>query len=109
MLGQHVNLAARLMQAAGDDGVLTDATTYQEARRDRTFERLPAHVLKGMAAPIDVYRLRGGDSAVARPAQLVDRIVEQAAASAAIEAVKAGVGDLIVLEGEPGIGKTIDR
>ena len=68
MLGQHVNLAARLMQAAGDDGVLTDARTYEVARGGQTFERLPAHVLKGLTAPIDVYRVRTGERTTGRSA-----------------------------------------
>ena len=106
VLGQHVNLASRLMQAAGSDGVLADARTHAGARGDRAFERLAAHVMKGMTAPIDVYRVRGGEAAAAHPHQLVDRIAEQAAAATAIEALKAGSGGLVLVEGEPGIGKS---
>ena len=71
MLGEHVNLAARLMLASDADSVLCAASTYGEAKDRIPFERLPAYVLKGMADPIDVYRARGvvvGD----RPATMVD-------------------------------------
>ena len=43
MIGDVVNLAARLMQAAGD-GVLCDAVTYQEAKVQLSFDVLPAFV-----------------------------------------------------------------
>ncbi len=57
MLGSHVNLAARLMQAAEDGAVLCDADTQAEARASQTFDRLPAYVLKGLGTPTDVYRV----------------------------------------------------
>ncbi len=67
VLGQHVNLAARLMQASGRDVVLCDAQTRLGAHGQASFQRLPAYVLKGMATPIDVYRTRPA-RAGARPA-----------------------------------------
>jgi class 3 adenylate cyclase/tetratricopeptide (TPR) repeat protein len=106
VLGQHVNLASRLMQAADDDGVLADARTYAGRRGDRSFDRLPAHVLKGLTTPIDVYRVRADEPAATHSPNIVDRIVEQATASRAIEALKTGVGGLVIIEGEPGIGKS---
>ena len=105
MLGGHVNLAARLMQESDADGVLAAASTHDEARDRIPFERLPAYVLKGMVDPIDVYRARGvvvGD----RPATLVDRRDEMSAAIAIMEGATAGVGGLVIIEGEPGIGKS---
>lgn len=106
VLGQHVNLAARLMQASGDEGVLCDAETHDGARGGETFERLPAYVLKGMSTPTDVYRVRGSQAAADRPSVLIDRTAELAAALATLEALKAGAGGLVALEGEAGIGKS---
>jgi class 3 adenylate cyclase len=106
VLGQHVNLASRLMQAASEDGVLADARTYEGARSRHTIERLPAHVLKGLTSPIDVYRVRTARAMSGRPAELIDRVAEQATASSTIDALKAGVGGLVIFEGEPGIGKS---
>jgi class 3 adenylate cyclase len=105
ILGQHMNLAARLMQAADDDGVLVDTDTHGGSTDRQAFERLAAFVLKGLTTPIDVYRVRG-TPAPDRPMRLVDRTSEQAIASATLDEVKDGRGALVVLEGEPGIGKS---
>jgi class 3 adenylate cyclase/tetratricopeptide (TPR) repeat protein len=105
MLGGHVNLAARLMLASGGDAVLCDATTHDGAHGRREFERLPAFVLKGMTAPIDVYRV-ATEQAAAREHPLIDRSAERAAGARSVETLMAGVGGLVTLEGEPGIGKS---
>lgn len=106
MLGSHVNLAARLMQASGDDGVLCDGATAEQARGRHVFERLPAYVLKGMAAPVDVYRTRPQGFVSGQGPVLVDRVTEMGAALATLDALRAGDGGLVTLEGEPGIGKS---
>jgi class 3 adenylate cyclase/tetratricopeptide (TPR) repeat protein len=107
VLGQHVNLAARLAQAAGDDELLIDTETHHLVRGERAYERLPAYVLKGMSAPIDVYRVRSPAAATEAPATaLVGRIAELGVARDAIEWLTAGMSRLAVVEGEPGIGKS---
>jgi tetratricopeptide (TPR) repeat protein len=105
MFGDHVNLAARLMQTSGDDAVLCDALTRDEAHQRISLERLPAYVLKGMSRPIDVYRASAAGATV-EPVSLVDRRSELDAAAAALEALRAASGGLVLLEGEPGIGKS---
>jgi class 3 adenylate cyclase/tetratricopeptide (TPR) repeat protein len=104
VLGGHVNLAARLAQEAEDGVVLSDAETHEATRGRRTFERLAAYVLKGLATPIDVYRL----SAAAGPGRvgIIGRRDELAAADRAVLALASGTGGLHVVEGEPGIGKS---
>src|SRR5438034_1102397 len=92
ILGQNMNLAARLMQAADDDGVLVDGDTHagsadRQTLERQTFERLAAFVLKGLTTPIDVYRVRG-TPAPDHPTRLVDRINEQAIASMTLDEVK---------------------
>ena len=106
MLGGHVNLAARLMQAAEGGDVLCDAATRDEGQGRHTFDRLPAFVLKGMTSPVPVYRPRAATPATDRHSTLVDRTVEMSTATALLERVKAGTGAMVVLEGEPGIGKS---
>ena len=105
MLGGHVNLAARLMLASGGDAVLCDAPTHETARGRREFERLPAFVLKGMTSPTDVYRVATA-AAASMDHPIVDRTAERAAAGKAMEALVAGEGGLVTVEGEPGIGKS---
>lgn len=104
VLGGHVNLAARLAQEAQNGVVLTDTETHEATRDRRTFERLAAYVLKGLASPIDVYRL----SVAAGPGQMriIGRQDELAAAERAVLALASGIGGLHVVEGEPGIGKS---
>ncbi len=113
VLGGHVNLAARLVQAAADDWVLCDTTTRDATPTGRSFEQLPAFVLKGMAAPIDVYRVSPGGQKTDRAQQptdrrsaIVDRTGELATVLAALDAATTGTGSLVVIEGEPGIGKS---
>ncbi len=106
VLGQHVNLAARLMQAAGDDGVLCDAETRAAAGPKRSFDRLAAYVLKGMTTPIDVFRVRVADRVAGERAGMVDRRTELGTAIDSLDALRAGSGGIVVFEGEPGIGKS---
>ena len=55
VIGEVMNLAARLMQAAGE-AVLCDAATYQAAQARLRFQALPAILVKGKADPVAVYR-----------------------------------------------------
>ncbi len=105
VLGRDINLAARLLQASGDEWVLCDATTRDMVPSGHSFERLPAFVLKGLASPIDVFRVSSTQPTGRRKA-IVDRTSELAAAIDAVDAVRTGTGGLVVLEGEPGIGKS---
>ena len=106
LIGAHLNLAARLMQAAESGTLLCDGETYAAARGTQTFERLPPYVLKGLDSPTDVYRVSVSHGVEPRIAGLVDRTSELATASAKLEALVNGVGGLMVLEGDPGIGKS---
>ncbi len=106
VLGGQVNLAARLMQASNDDDVLCDAETHDGAGDGHQFERLPAYVLKGIPGPIDVFRVRSAEAAAEAPPAFVGRAAEMAAATAAVENLARGTGALVVVEGEPGIGKS---
>ncbi|WP_299489386.1 adenylate/guanylate cyclase domain-containing protein [Acaryochloris sp. IP29b_bin.137] len=58
VIGDIVNLAARLMQAA-QDNILCDPTTYTAARRRLAFTALPPLTLKGIEQPIIVYQPLG--------------------------------------------------
>jgi class 3 adenylate cyclase len=105
VLGQHVNLAARLAQAADTDSVLCDRVTH-DASRAENVERLPPYVLRGIGAPVDVFRIRRPDLSSERRSDLVNRTSELAVVSNALDALVAGSGDVLVIEGEPGMGKS---
>ncbi len=55
VLGESVNMAARLMQAAAD-GILCDEAIFQLAGTRFSFEELPTIRLKGSDDPVKVYR-----------------------------------------------------
>ena len=118
MLGDMVNLAARLMQAAPDT-ILVDAATYQAARSQAAlaFESLPSIRVKGKAEPVAVYRPLGGSPATAagpgyarRPRSnvtLVGRQAERAILAEELQALlRRGSGGVVFIEGEAGIGKS---
>ena len=118
MIGDVVNVAARLMQAAtavvGETAVahhapiLCDDTTYQVARSQVAFETLPAISVKGRIERVAVYRPLGEKSATIGPQQeIVGRENERRTLARAIEELVAGATPgPIVVEGEAGIGKT---
>jgi class 3 adenylate cyclase len=109
LVGDVVNLAARLMQQAvrGND-IFCDAATYQAARSRLAFEALTPVLVKGKTEPIAVYRPSGQVHRAARwPTALVGRAAEREQLARALEALRRdGEGGVIVIEGEPGIGKS---
>ena len=108
MIGDIVNLSARLMQASWDFGnLLCGEVTAQAARARVEFERLPPVSLKGKAGLIPVYRPQRPAPAAARNGALFGREAERAALGQALEAQAAGRGGLVIIEGAAGLGKTM--
>jgi class 3 adenylate cyclase/tetratricopeptide (TPR) repeat protein len=109
MIGDVVNLAARLMQAAEDD-ILCDAATHQAAQSRLVFEPLASISVKGKAEPVPVYTPRGEARGEPSPSRgkrpLVGRDVERAFLMSCLDRLQAGGTALVVLEGEAGIGKS---
>lgn len=107
VMGQVVNLAARLMQEAWD-GVLLDEATSQAIGERIWAERLPPVKLKGVAEP--VHRFRPGGIGEARShlsaGTLVGRAEERAVLDVALECLARGQGGTLVVEGEAGMGKS---
>ena len=112
MIGQTVNLAARLMQATSE-GVLCDEATSRDAfaRGVEThvdFESLPPFVLKGYSEPVRVFRVRATGTRESR-ALLFGRDEERGAIAELLDAVaesKPAETHVLLIEGEPGIGKS---
>ncbi|HZM46853.1 MAG TPA: adenylate/guanylate cyclase domain-containing protein [Burkholderiales bacterium] len=110
IMGDMVNLAARLMQAA-PDSILCDAPTYDAAPEAFAFEKLEPIRVKGKAEPIQVYRpLEQALATVTRRRSehaIVGRHAELATLTAQLQVLSAGgAGAIVMIEGEAGIGKS---
>ncbi len=109
VIGDAVNVAARLMQAAPDDILCDEAT----ARSFTTigYEAIGPMSVKGKAEPVGVFRPEGGtprplgDGSGSTP--IVGRVAERGVLSGLLDRLGNGAGGGVVLvEGEAGIGKT---
>ena len=107
--GPVMNYGARLMQAS-DCEVLCDAETARAAEGQFAFSPSEATFVKGRAEPIPVHRLIDsyGSPAFTKPDRgaLFGRDSELAQFTERLERLSSGEGGLIVLEGEPGAGKS---
>lgn len=111
MIGDVVNLAARLMQAAANT-ILCEAATHQAAQRAIDFEALPAIMVKGRVEAVPVFRPRGEAArSVARLAEadqapMVGRTTERMALAGRLQLLLGGQGGAVLIEGEAGLGKS---
>ncbi len=110
IMGDIVNLSARLMQAAKND-ILCDEATAMSAR-EVFAESCPPLRVKGKANAIAVYRpierIQQQDSEEEQPghSELVGRSTEQQLLEKTLARTAAGNSSIAIIEGEPGIGKT---
>eukprot|EP00002_Diphylleia_rotans_P015249 TRINITY_DN2957_c0_g1_i1.p1 TRINITY_DN2957_c0_g1~~TRINITY_DN2957_c0_g1_i1.p1 ORF type:complete len:1213 (+),score=188.06 TRINITY_DN2957_c0_g1_i1:1289-4927(+) len=105
MVGDVVNMAARLMVAADGD-ILCDAATQQSANIH--FEEIGLLSLKGKRQKVPAFRPVGLKEKKIENNLLIGREREMALLTSAIEAIEAEEGsvDVILIEGVPGIGKS---
>jgi adenylate cyclase len=112
VLGDEVNVAARLMQAAGPGQILISGRVRTACVGQMICEELPPAVLKGKREPVAVYRLIAAGHMAAPepqlpPAQaLVGRQAELAALTALLNRARGGAGHAVSLAGEAGLGKS---
>ncbi|MGD8287811.1 MAG: AAA family ATPase [Gemmatimonadota bacterium] len=111
LIGSTINLAARLMQQA--DPILCDANTRLAARRQVLFESLPPLWVKGSGSPLKVYRPRSvlveksASGLLGGEAALIGRDFECQTLETRLAGLdRASEGGVVVLEGEPGLGKS---
>lgn len=102
--GDEVNLAARLMEAAAADAILCDEETRSAVEAQITVDQLPVFTLKGKAEPVGVCRLRGEEDDGAQT--VIGREGERSTIRDHLERLKDGTGGVLIIEGEPGIGKS---
>lgn len=109
IMGERVNLSARLTQAAGDN-ILCDRATWEATRQRVRFQVLAPIALKGLAAPTPVFQPERGtpDELPSQNSEpLFGRDDELATLRAAQTHLTAGRRTrVIILEGTAGIGKS---
>jgi class 3 adenylate cyclase/predicted ATPase len=108
VMGDTVNLAARLMSVAGAGQARCDYETYRLARHRLAFDLLPSIRIKGKAGLIRLYRPTGeaGRAKEEAGGALVGRRAEAARFAACLDEVQAGRDRILFIEGEAGIGKS---
>ncbi len=116
IIGDIVNLSARLMQSAPGD-IRCDAATMLAAQARLKFETLPPIAVKGKTDPVAIYRPLGEltpsdrtATAITHPPvqiETVGRAKERSVLYQRLDTlVHDGLGGVVVIEGEPGIGKS---
>ncbi|MGE6757337.1 ATP-binding protein [Corallococcus interemptor] len=113
-VGQTPNIAARLQGLAELDSIVLSGATYRLARGFFQFEALGERMLKGISAPMDVYRAVRESGAHSRfeaervhgLSPLVGRQRELNALVECFQAAREGRGQCVLVEGEAGVGKS---
>ena len=113
-LGETPNLAARLQSLAEPDTVVISAATYRLIEGLFTCENRGQPELKGVATPLTVYRVVRGSEAQSRfevavqagLTPFVGRDLELGLLRERWTQAEEGAGQVVLLSGEPGIGKS---
>ena len=109
VLGDSVNLAARLVGVAGPGQTLLSDAVYQGLSGRGICDALGDIQLKGIDAPVQVWRLRGllGEPVNASRSIFVGREAELAQLKSIIgTCISRRSGQIVSVRGEAGIGKT---
>jgi class 3 adenylate cyclase/predicted ATPase len=113
-VGETVNVAARLQSAAPPGSVVVSESTRELVAGFYVFESLGELELKGIARPVPTFQVRGATLARTRLDALVERGLtplfgrdaQLAELLAQWETIDEGAGGVVLLSGEPGIGKS---
>ncbi|WP_435010346.1 AAA family ATPase [Tundrisphaera lichenicola] len=107
VIGRSVNLAARLMQAAKEGSeILCDEATFHAARRCFEFQTLPPRAFKNIEGLVPLYRPEAVIPACEGGRPTIGRVEERGLLADRLDALAGGRGGLVIVEGEPGIGKS---
>src|SRR5262245_50039379 len=113
-LGDVPNIASRLEGLAQPDTVVVSQATYRLTRGYFDCDALGEHMLRGLAEPMAVYRVRCASGAhsrleIAAPRGLTPLVGRESEVTLLLERwahAKEGQGQVVVLSGEAGIGKS---
>jgi class 3 adenylate cyclase/tetratricopeptide (TPR) repeat protein len=112
--GPNVHIASRMEQLAKAGAVLISRETYNAAKQFVEVEPLGLQTIRGIAAPIEVFELRGLQHAPSsgvfrsgrRLSPLTGRTEQFSALSLELENTMKGDGRVVGVIGEAGIGKS---
>jgi class 3 adenylate cyclase len=115
VVGETPNLAARLQALAAPGSVVISSTTHRLLGRLFNIADLGTHTLKGFAKPVQAWQVTGESRVESRfealhdaahSAPLVNREEESEVLLRLWVRAKGGQGQVVLLSGEPGIGKS---
>jgi class 3 adenylate cyclase/predicted ATPase len=110
VFGEAPNVAARVQSLAEPGAVIVTASVQRQVAGLFVAEDRGLHELKGVPAPVALYRIVRASGAGRRGARaltpLVGREKEVELLSRRWERARAGQGQFVLLSGEPGIGKS---
>ncbi len=114
VVGETPNLAARLQSIAEPDSVVIGPRTKRLARGGFHYVNLGLHELKGIPMPVEVWGVKGKKATASRfdaahsraLTPMVGRDRELALIDACWQRASEGNGQVVLIRGEPGIGKS---
>ena len=113
VLGDHVNLSARLMSKAPGGQIYISSNAHQKISRLFKWEQLPRMQVKGKSIMIDAFRLVGSKQRESirlhepeYSLPMVGRAEELAQISERIDLVLEGKGQIVGITAEAGMGKS---
>src|SRR3990170_2981013 len=114
IVGETTNIAARLQGLAEPNTVVISSATYRLVEGLFDCQDLGLHTLKGVSAPVQMYRILGESAVRSRfevavskgLTPLIGREQEVELLLKSWERVKEGEGQVVLLSGEAGIGKS---
>ena len=110
VMGDTVNIASRLQTAAGPGETYVTQATFRLTNREFSFREVGPIEMKGKEQPVLAYALTGERTEI-RPAidvaaPLVGRWMELSRLDLAFQSARLGHTEVVLVAGEPGIGKT---
>jgi class 3 adenylate cyclase/tetratricopeptide (TPR) repeat protein len=110
VMGDTVNTAARLQQAAAPGEIYVTQATFRLTNREFSFREVGPIDMKGKDRPILAYALTGERTtprtSIDIQAPLVGRWMELSRLDLAFQSARVGRTEVVLIAGEPGIGKS---
>lgn len=108
VMGDTVNLAARLMAAAPAGEILATAGVLEHSKTHFATRALPPFQVKGKARPVQAFSVGppavAAATAISQSLPIIGRAKEIDVLRASLDAARSGQGAVVEISGEPGVG-----